>query len=82
MIIIHDVDVLPRAVEGTLSQALGIMPAVVVTGARQTGKSTLATERVSGSRRYATLDDLDVLDVARRDPEALVGGRLPVARAT
>jgi predicted AAA+ superfamily ATPase len=79
MIIIHDVDVLPRAVEGTLSQALGIMPAVVVTGARQTGKSTLATERVSGSRRYATLDDLDVLDVARRDPEALVGGRLPVA---
>jgi predicted AAA+ superfamily ATPase len=47
----------------------------VVTGARQTGKSTLAAERVPGARRYATLDDLDVLDAARRDPEALVGGR-------
>jgi predicted AAA+ superfamily ATPase len=50
------------------------MPAVVVTGARQTGKSTLAEELVRGARRYASLDDLDVLDAARRDPEALVGG--------
>jgi predicted AAA+ superfamily ATPase len=29
---------------------------------------------VAGDRRYSTLDDLDVLDAARRDPEALVGG--------
>lgn len=50
------------------------MPAVVVSGARQTGKSTLAAELVRGERRYATLDDLDVLDAARHDPEALVGG--------
>jgi len=54
------------------------MPAVVVTGARQTGKSTLAEQLVPGARRYATLDDLDVLDVARRDPEALVGGTQPI----
>lgn len=54
------------------------MPAVVVTGARQTGKSTLAEQLVPGARRYATLDDLDVLDAARRDPEALVGGTQPV----
>ena len=54
------------------------MPAVVVTGARQTGKSTLAEQLVPGARRYATLDDLDVLDIARRDPEALVGGTQPV----
>ena len=50
------------------------MPAVIVTGARQTGKSTLAGRLVPGERRYATLDDFDVLDAARRDPEALVGG--------
>lgn len=49
------------------------MPAVVVTGARQTGKSTLA-ERLPGERRYLSLDDLDVRDVARRDPDVLVGG--------
>lgn len=54
------------------------MPAVVVTGARQTGKSTLVEHLVAGKRRYATLDDLDVLDAARRDPEVLVGGSSPV----
>ena len=55
-----------------------VMPAVVVTGARQTGKSTLAQELTSGNRRFFTLDDLDVLDAARRDPEALLGGNQPV----
>ena len=54
------------------------MPAVVVTGARQTGKSTLAQELTPGRRRFFSLDDLDPLDQARRDPEALLGGRQPV----
>jgi len=74
MIIIHGMRTLPRLVEASLAERLRVMPAVVVTGARQTGKSTLVAERVPGARRYATLDDLDVLDAARRDPEALVGG--------
>lgn len=74
MIIIHAMKTLPRLVESALAERLRVMPAVVVTGARQTGKSTLVSERVAGSRRYATLDDLDALDAARRDPEALVGG--------
>ena len=50
------------------------MPAVVVTGARQTGKSTLAHELTPGPRRYLSLDDLDVRDLARRDPDALLEG--------
>ncbi|MYI56567.1 MAG: ATP-binding protein [Acidimicrobiia bacterium] len=54
------------------------MPAVVVTGARQTGKSTLAQELTPGPRRYFSFDDLDVVDAARRDPEILVGGSEPV----
>ena len=54
------------------------MPAVVVTGARQTGKSTLAREKASGGRRFLSLDDLDVVDLARRDPEALLGSDEPV----
>jgi predicted AAA+ superfamily ATPase len=74
MIIIHAMEPLPRLVESALAERLRVMPAVVVTGARQTGKSTLVAERVAGTRRYATLDDLDVLDAARRDPEVLVGG--------
>ena len=54
------------------------MPAVVLTGARQTGKSTLALELTSGDRRFLTLDDLDIVDAARRDPQALLGGSQPV----
>jgi hypothetical protein len=65
---------LSRLVGSALAARLRVMPAVVVTGARQTGKSTLVEQLVTGARRYATLDDLDVLDAARRDPETLVGG--------
>ena len=54
------------------------MPAVVVTGARQTGKSTLAQNLEPGSRRFLTLDDPDVMDAAGRDPAALLGGSRPV----
>ena len=54
------------------------MPAAVVTGARQTGKSTLAGDRTLGDRRYVSLDDLDAIDAARRDPDALVGGDQPL----
>ncbi|HEX7327166.1 MAG TPA: ATP-binding protein [Casimicrobiaceae bacterium] len=66
---------LPRLVETALAERLRVMPAVVITGARQAGKSTLVATLAPGKRRYASLDDLDVLDAARRDPEALVGGR-------
>ncbi len=64
---------LPRLVGAALVERMRAMPAVIVTGARQTGKSTLAEHLVPGARRYATLDDLDVLDAARNDPELLVG---------
>jgi len=78
MIIMHTMRVLPRAIGTALRARLAVMPVVVLTGARQTGKSTLAEHLVPGRRRYHTLDDLDVLDVARRDPEALVSGSQPV----
>ena len=80
MIIIHDMrkGTLPRLVVASLEDRLRVMPAVVVTGARQAGKSTLAQELTPGRRRFVTLDDLDALDAARRDPEALFGGAEPV----
>lgn len=64
----------PRLVADSLGRRLRVMPVVVVTGARQTGKSTLARELSPGQRRYLSLDDLDVLDAARHDPDVLVGG--------
>ena len=73
-----DVPTLPRLVARGLAERLRAMPAVVVTGARQTGKSTLAQDLAPAARRYFSLDDLDTVDVARRDPEALVGGAQPV----
>ena len=80
MIIIHAVNnnPLPRFVLRSLQDRLRVMPAVVVTGARQTGKSTLVQGLTPGERRYVSLDDLDALDAARRDPQALVGGEQPV----
>lgn len=78
MIIIHDVVTLPRIVGTALAERVKVMPAVVVTGARQTGKSTLAEHLVPGERHYASLDDLDVLDLARHDPEGLLGGERPL----
>ncbi|MCC6651351.1 MAG: ATP-binding protein [Candidatus Eisenbacteria bacterium] len=78
MDIIHVVNILPRLVDDALAARLRVMPAVVVTGARQTGKSTLVEQLVPGDRRYRSLDDFDVRDVARRDPEALLGGDDPL----
>ncbi|MBK8813357.1 MAG: ATP-binding protein [Acidobacteria bacterium] len=80
MDIIHSVNrfTLPRILRAALQNRLDIMPAVVVTGARQTGKSTLARELLSNDRRYYTFDDLDVRDAARRDPTLLTGGSRPI----
>ena len=76
MIIIQDVNeeaLLPRHVDSALRKALGTMPAVVVTGARQTGKSTLVRALETGADRlYLTLDDLDVLEQATDAPGDLV----------
>ena len=62
----------------SLEARLRVMPAVVVTGARQTGKSTLAREFPPEGRRFLSLDDLDVFDAARSDPQALLGGNEPI----
>lgn len=78
MNIIHAVKTLPRLVDDALGARLRVMPAVVLTGARQTGKSTLVEKLVPGHRLYRSLDDFDVRDAAHRDPEALLGGDDPL----
>ena len=58
-----------------LRSAVEANPVVVLTGARQVGKSTLlSNEEPFASWRYVTLDDFDALDAARRDPGALWAG--------
>src|SRR5262245_47430419 len=73
MIIIHDMTVLPRLAAAALAHTAGVMPVTVVTGARQTGKSTLVRDLAPpGDRAYFTLDDLDVLEQATEAPDDLV----------
>jgi predicted AAA+ superfamily ATPase len=65
--------VLPRLLQRPLELALRSFPVVVVTGSRQTGKSTLVRNLADTPQRpYLTLDHLETLDRARREPEALV----------
>ena len=54
------------------------MPVVVLSGARQTGKSTLSKIIGEENRQYHALDDFDTLSTANRDPQALIGGTAPV----
>ncbi len=63
-----------RALAPRLTTALGDTPAVMLVGPRQAGKSTLVQGLVSErSGRYVTLDDLNTLEAARRDPVGLIG---------
>jgi uncharacterized protein len=74
MIIIHamnDYPYLPRLVEPLARKAAKTSPVLVVTGARQTGKSTLV-RHLAPRTSYLTLDDVEVLERARREPDALV----------
>src|SRR6266404_2454646 len=61
----------PRWFVRNLESALQVLPVTVVTGARQTGKTTLV-KTLGPSRAYFTLDDLGVLDQAERHPETLL----------
>ncbi len=71
----NDRDVLPRAMEPRVERLLRTMPILVVTGARQTGKSTLVRHGALARRRsYVTLDDVEMLDRAERQPQALLQG--------
>jgi hypothetical protein len=64
---------LPRLLAQPLAAALRVQPAVIVTGARQTGKSTLVRELApADDRLYLTLDDLDVMEQAGTAPSDLV----------
>jgi len=57
-----------------LESALKVLPVTVVTGARQTGKTTLV--RMLGAKRsFFTLDDFGVLDQAERNPDSLLDSR-------
>ena len=69
-------DIVPRLQTSLLAGRLRDHPVVVLHGARQTGKTTLAQlPSVGRDRSYLTFDDFGVMDLAQRDPPALFIGR-------
>ena len=64
----------PRWFRSNLQTALRVLPVTVLTGARQTGKTTL-TQAIKPARAYFTLDDVGVLDQAERNPDSLLATR-------
>jgi hypothetical protein len=64
----------PRWFSSNLQSALRVLPVTVLTGARQTGKTTL-TQALEPARTYFTLDDVGILDQAERNPDSLLSAR-------
>jgi predicted AAA+ superfamily ATPase len=68
-----------RDIGRTVLEALREMPVVVLTGMRQTGKSTfLQNQSGLKGRRYVTFDDFAHLEAARENPEGLVDAETPL----
>lgn len=65
-----------RNIAEGLREALSDSPVVLLNGARQTGKSTLARSGDLGefSGGYVTLDDAGALSAAATDPEGFLAG--------
>lgn len=55
-----------------LQEALSDTPVVMINGPRQSGKSTLIKQIAMQDRTYITLDDVNLLDIARNDPIGLI----------
>lgn len=66
----------PRNATARLAAALADTPVVLIHGARQTGKTTLA-RAADASFQYATLDDAATLAAASTDPRAFLAGLGP-----
>lgn len=61
----------PRSIAPLLNESLGQYPVVVVTGARQVGKSTLLRQTLT-SWQQVSLEDLDMREFAQSDPRGFL----------
>lgn len=68
-----------REISGRLLEALANMPVVVLSGMRQTGKSTLLLNQPQlRTRAYYSFDDYNTLEAVQSDPESILSGNKPV----
>jgi uncharacterized protein len=59
---------LPRILEKSIKKAIKTFPAVLITGPRQSGKTTLLTERFGNTHKFLSLENPDVRARALDDP--------------
>jgi predicted AAA+ superfamily ATPase len=64
----------PRFLERRVRAALADTRVVLISGPRQSGKTTLAEKLAAGGMPFLTLDDQTTLDTARSDPVGFVRG--------
>jgi uncharacterized protein len=70
---------LERDISPTILEALQEMPVVILTGMRQTGKSTFLQQQPGlKNRRYLSLDDFEHLAAAKEDPEGFIASDEPL----
>jgi predicted AAA+ superfamily ATPase len=60
--------ILPRTLEASILKAGSQFPVLLMTGARQVGKTTLLRRASAPDRTYVTLDDPTLLTLAKGDP--------------
>jgi hypothetical protein len=68
---------LPRSLEPTLRRAAREFPVVVVTGPRQSGKTTLLKRGFGGRHAYVSLEPPDVRAAAEADPRGFLAAHPP-----
>jgi predicted AAA+ superfamily ATPase len=70
---------MPREIASLIIAATADMPVVVITGMRQTGKSTfLQSQKELQAWKYITLDDFNQLAAARENPDGFVASEEPL----
>jgi predicted AAA+ superfamily ATPase len=67
----------PRILEGSIKRAMKTFPAVLVTGPRQSGKTTLLFERFSKSHQFVSLENPDVRARVLEDPVGFLKANPP-----
>jgi len=70
------IEIFPRGSSGLVADALADTRVVLLTGARQTGKSTLAEQLIQGGGSASTsnLDEAPIREAATNDPEGFIAG--------
>ena len=66
-----------RILEKSIARAIKTFPAIVVTGPRQSGKTTLLKNLFSDSHTYVSLEDPDIRIRAREDPRSFLSQYKP-----